>query len=167
MALTGLDIIVLLIIGVATLLGFMRGFVGEAMSLAAWVVAIIAVKALHEPVASVLREPVGTDTGASVLAFAIVFGLSFLAVKMIGARLGRASRASALGPIDRILGGGFGATKGLIAATIAFLFVSLVFDTLHGASSARPDWMTKSRTYPLLHASGTALVDYVEKRRAS
>ncbi|CAN5261342.1 CvpA family protein [soil metagenome] len=165
-ALTGLDILVLLIVGAASVFGFLRGFVSETMSLAAWVLAILAVKLLHEPVAAALVGPIGTDTGASVLAFALIFGVTFIGVRMIGGRLGAASRRSLLGPIDRLLGFGFGALKGLIAATLGFLFASLVFDTLHGAAQPRPTWMTKSRTYPLLRASSAALVDFVDKRRS-
>lgn len=165
-ALTGLDILVLLLVGAAAVFGFLQGFVSEVMSLAAWVLAILAVKFAHEPVAAALIGPVGTDTGASVLAFALIFGVTFIGVRMIGGRMGMASRRSLLGPIDRLLGLGFGAVKGVIAATLAFLFASLVFDTMHGAAQPRPAWMTKSRTYPLLRASGAALVDFVQKRRS-
>jgi membrane protein required for colicin V production len=165
-ALTGLDILVLLIVGAAAVFGFMRGFVSETMSLAAWVLAILAVKLLHQPVAAALVDPIGTDTGASVLAFAVIFGLTFFVVRLLGNKLGSASRRSLLGPLDRLLGFGFGAVKGIIVATLAFLFASLVFDTLHGAAQPRPPWMTKSRTYPLLRASSAGLVDFVEKRRA-
>jgi membrane protein required for colicin V production len=163
--LTGLDILVLLTVGAAAVFGFLRGFVSEVMSLAAWVLAILAVKFAHAPVAAALVGPIGTDTGASVLAFALVFGATFIVVRMIGGRMGMASRRSLLGPVDRLLGFGFGALKGLIAATLAFLFASLVFDTLHGASQPRPAWMKASRTYPLLRASSAALVDFVQKRR--
>ncbi len=167
MALTGLDIAVFLVVGLAAVLGFSRGFTSEIMSLAAWIVAIAAVKLLHTPVALLLVGPVGTDTGAAVLAFALIFGGTFILVKMVAHRLGRATRASVLGPVDRLLGFGFGGMKGLIAASLAFLFFTLVHDTLHGAGSARPAWMTKSRTYPLLRASSDALVDFVEHRRAA
>jgi len=36
---------------------------------------------------------------------------------------------------------------------------------VYGAQAERPGWMTKSRTYPLLNASGRAIVDWVEARR--
>ena len=166
MALTALDILVLLTVGLGSALGFSRGFVSETASLAAWILAIIAVKMLHAPIATMLVKPVGTEAGASVLAFAIVFGVTFLAVKMAGNALGATTRASLLGPFDRVLGLGFGALKGLIAATLVFLFVVLVHDTFYGATSKRPLWMTDSRTYPLLRASSAALVDFVAKRRA-
>ena len=166
MALTALDILVLLTVGLGAALGFSRGFVNETVSLAAWVLAIIAVKALHTPVSAILVGPVGTESGAAVLGFALVFGLTFLAVKMAGKALGTTTKGSLLGPFDRVLGLAFGALKGLIAATLVFLLVSLVFDTLNGRSAPRPAWMTESRTYPLLRASSASVVDFIEKRRA-
>lgn len=166
MALTALDILVLLTVGLGAALGFSRGFVNETVSLAAWVLAIIVVKALHTPVSAMLVGPVGTESGAAVLGFALVFGLTFLAVKMAGKALGTTTKGSLLGPFDRVLGLAFGALKGLIAATLVFLLVSLVFDTLNGRSAPRPAWMTESRTYPLLRASSASVVDFIEKRRA-
>ncbi len=166
MALTALDILVLLTVGLGAALGFVRGFVSETISLGAWIVAILAVKAVHAPVSAFLVAPVGTTSGASVLAFALVFGLTFLIVKAIGSAVGKTTKTSLLGPFDRMLGLGFGALKGLIAATLVFLFVSLVFDTIYGRSRPRPDWMTESRTYPLLRASSASVVDFIEKRRA-
>ena len=166
MALTALDILVLLTVGLGAALGFSRGFVNETVSLAAWVLAIIVVKALHTPVSAILVGPVGTESGAAVLGFALVFGLTFLAVKMAGKALGTTTKGSLLGPFDRVLGLAFGALKGLIAATLVFLLVSLVFDTLNGRSAPRPAWMTESRTYPLLRASSASVVDFIEKRRA-
>ena len=70
-----------------------------------------------------------------------------------------------LGPVDRLLGGGFGMLKGLIWATLFFLLANLATDMVYGPQADRPEWMTKSRTYPLLNASGRAIVDWVEARR--
>ncbi|MFM9978004.1 MAG: CvpA family protein [Sphingomonadaceae bacterium] len=165
MALTALDIIVLLAIGIGACLGGMRGFVVEATSLLAWIGGILAVRLLHAPVSAALAGPVGTEGGAAVLAFAIVFGLTFLIIRSAGNALGKQTRASLLGPFDHVLGLGFGAVKGLLAATLAFLFVSLLYDTVFGGSADRPEWMTTSRTYPLLRASAAAVSDFVEKRR--
>jgi membrane protein required for colicin V production len=36
---------------------------------------------------------------------------------------------------------------------------------VYGPEAERPEWMVKSRTYPLLNASGRAIVDWVEARR--
>jgi membrane protein required for colicin V production len=165
LALTGLDMLVLLTVGLGAVLGFSRGFVSEFISLGAWVLAILAVKLVQPAVSAMLVVPVGTESGAALLGFALVFGVTFLIVKAIGKKLGRSTRGSILGPFDRVLGFAFGALKGLIAATLVFLFVSLIFDMIHGGTAPRPGWMKASRTYPLLRASSTAMVDFVERRR--
>ena len=46
---TALDIFVILLLGGAALIGFIRGFVHEVLALFAWIVAIIALKFLHNP----------------------------------------------------------------------------------------------------------------------
>lgn len=162
---TALDIIVLILVGGISVRGLMRGFVAEAMSLVAWVAAIAAVKLVHAPVSAALAKPVGTEGGAAVLAFALIFGFTFVAGRMIANRMGSASRSSSLGGFDRLLGFGFGALKGLIGATLIFLLASLVFNTFYGGQADRPRWMTESRTYPLLNATSRALVDFVEQRQ--
>jgi membrane protein required for colicin V production len=164
-ALTALDVVTLLLVGGGIVFGFLRGFVGELLSLLAWIAAIVALKTLHGPAAQQLTGMVGTVAGANVLAFALIFGIVFISVKLAARRIGAATRMSVVGPIDRVLGGGFGALKGLIGATLLYLAANLVYDTLYGRRAERPEWMSSSRTYPLLHASGGAIVDFVEARR--
>jgi membrane protein required for colicin V production len=162
---SALDIFVIVLLGGGALIGIVRGLVHEVLSLLAWVVAIIMLRLFHEPISVALTEPVGTATGAAVLAFVILFLPSFLFMKLVAQSLGRKSRKSVLGPFDRVLGGGFGMVKGLLAATLFFLLANLATDVIYGPDANRPDWMRKSRTYPLLNASGRAVVDWVETRR--
>lgn len=162
---TALDIITLLLVGGGLVLGAMRGFVHEMLALAAWVIGIFALKLLHTPLTGALEGVVGTWAGAAVLAFALIFGLVFIAGKLIARRAGGATRRSVIGPVDRVLGAGFGALKGLIAATLLYLAANLLIDMWSGRAAQRPLWMADSRTYPLLNASGRAIVDFVEWRR--
>jgi membrane protein required for colicin V production len=162
---TALDILVLILVGGIGVRGFMNGFVVEATSLVAWIVGVASVKLLHGTVAASLVEKVGTESGAAMLAFFLTFGIAFGLVRFAGNKLGSASKNSVLGPVDRFLGGGFGAVKGLIGATLIFLVVSLAYDTIYGGRSARPEWMTASRSYPLLNATSGALSSFIEDRR--
>lgn len=164
---SALDIFVILLLGGGALIGFVRGLVHEVLSLLAWVVAIAMLKMFHTPVQAALVAPVGTDAGAAVLAFALLFLPSFVFVKILAHAVGRRSRRSILGPVDRVLGSGFGMLKGLLAATLFYLLANLVTDMVYGPEADRPDWMRESRTYPLLNASGRAIVDWVEARRQS
>jgi len=163
--LTGLDVIVLLAIFGGALFGMMRGFIAEVISLGGWVAAIFAIKLLHGPVAKMLTGVVGNPSGASVLSFALIFLIVYAAGKLAAASLSKYTRASVLGPIDRVLGFGFGAAKGLIIVTLGYLLINLGYDTIYGARSDRPEWMHGSRTHPLLNATGRAIVDWVGERR--
>lgn len=162
---TALDIFVILLLGGAALVGFVRGFTHEVLALLAWVAGIAALKLFHTPLQGRLVDPVGTEAGASVLAFALLFLPSYIAVKLFARAVGGKARRSVLGPVDRLLGGGFGMVKGLAGATLFFLLANLATDMVYGGDSDRPEWMTDSRTYPLLNATGRAVVDWVETRR--
>ncbi len=164
--LTALDMMVLLSIGVGATFGAMRGFVSEVFSLAAWIVGIAALKLFYVPVETILEKPTGSSGGASVLAVALCFGGAFIATRVVGGQVGKAAHAALLGPVDRVLGLGFGLLKGLLAATLAFLLMTLIFDFLNGDKAPRPQWMTDSKTYLLLRASSAALVGAVEAGRS-
>ncbi len=161
---TALDIIVLLLLGGGAIFGFMRGFVQEVLSLLAWVLAIIAVWLFYEPVSGFLAGVIGSISGASVLGYVAVFLITFAIGKFIANYIGSKSRDSFLGPVDRVLGFGFGAVKGLLMATAGFLLATIAYETVYPQQD-RPEWMTQSRTYTLLNATGNAIVQYVDERR--
>jgi membrane protein required for colicin V production len=162
---TALDIIVLFLIGAGAIFGFMRGFVQEALSLIAWIMIILAIRIFHAPVATLLADPVGTEAGAAVLAFLAITAITYALGRMLAKKLGEKSRKSVLGPVDRVLGFGFGAVKGLIGATLIFLFLVMAYETAFGGKAKRPEWMASSRTYPLLNASGDALSTFIRERQ--
>ena len=127
--------------------------------------AIVAVRLFHAPVAVSLEKTVGTASGASTLAAALVFGLAMFGGRMAARRIGSQTRNSFVGSFDRVLGFGFGAVKGLVLASVAFLFFTLGYNVIYGAAADRPEWMSQSRTFPLLSASSRALVDFVKERQ--
>lgn len=163
---TAMDIIVLLLMGFNAILGFRRGFVCEALSLVGIALAITAVRLFHAPFAEMLAGVVGTEGGAAVLAFALVFGVTWFLARMVARAIGGSIRSSLLGPMDRVLGLGFGALKGLLMATVAFVGFAMLYDTIYGQEAPRPAWMRHSRTYPLLNASGRAMSEWLAERRA-
>ncbi len=161
---TGLDILVLVIVGVGAIGGFMRGFVQEILSLASWILALFAIHYLHTDLTEWLMPRIGTPSGASVLAFAMLLLIPYAAMKLIANNVGKASRDSLLGPIDRVLGFGFGAIKGLIIVVMAFSLLVLGYDTIWG-EQGRPTWISTARSYTFVDSSSKALVDLIEERR--
>lgn len=164
---TALDIFVFLLLFGGAAVGFVRGFVHEVISLLAWIVAIAMLKLFHTQLWTGIDNSFHvTPAAGAVLAFAVLFLPSFIIVKLLARSIGgRTRRSPVLGPFDRVLGGGFGALKGLLGATLFFLLANLATDMVYGPAADRPQWMTKSRTYPLLNASGRGIVDWVQARR--
>lgn len=161
---TGFDIIVLLLIGFGAISGLMRGFVQEVLALAAWIFALVAIHFMHTPLTAALVPIIGTASGASVLAFALLLLVPYAGIKVLANWLGKASRGSLLGPIDRLIGFGFGTIKGAIIAVLAFSILVLGYDTVWGVGG-RPEWITQSRSYPFINASSDALVKMIGDRR--
>lgn len=161
---TGFDIAVFLLVGIGAVTGFLRGFVQEVLALLAWIFALFAIRGLHEPLTEFLEPHIGTVSGAAVLAFALLLLVPYAAVKLIANWAGGRSRASLLGPIDRVLGFGFGALKGMIIVVLAFSVLVLGYDTVWGPGG-RPNWITQARTYPFVNASSEALVTMIAERR--
>ena len=165
MNLNGLDIAVLTLVGGSALLGLKRGFVTEVLALFAWVAMVFALKIFHLPLSKALAAPIGTPSGAAVLAFVVLAGATYFLGRMVARAMGARVRKSVLGPVDRALGFGFGALKGLILASLAFLLAVLVLDTIGGGPTRRPVWIKEARAYPLLNATSAAIADFVDRRR--
>ena len=162
MAFTALDIIVILLVGGGLVFGWLRGFVAEVLSLLAWFLAILALSVLHPPLSDALEGPIGTASGAAVLAFIIIFGFVFIGGKFISRRVGGRVRNSIIGPLDRVLGAGLGALKGLIGVTILFMILNIVYSfSFLGGAGGRPEWMTGAATYGLLKSTSGTVSEFV------
>lgn len=162
---TGFDAIVLVIVGIGAIGGFLRGFVQEVLSLAAWILAVFAIRYLHTDLTAAIFEFMGSPITASIFAFALLLLIPYAAMKLIARVAGRRARESVLGPIDRVLGFGFGAVKGVIIVIVAFSLLVLGYDTIWG-SMGRPLWISEARTYQLVDAGSRAMVQLVDERRS-
>ncbi|GAC1420986.1 MAG: hypothetical protein NVSMB69_20420 [Novosphingobium sp.] len=163
---TGFDYVVLIIIGVGAVGGFFRGFVAEVLALAAWGLALLAVHWFHEPLTAQLSHYLPTDTGAGILAFALLMLVPYAATKLIAANMGSATRNSLLGPVDRLLGFGFGGVKGVIVTVLGFSVMVFGYDVVWGAAG-RPTWISQARVYPMINAASEEAVALIAERRSA
>ena len=161
---TGFDYVVFLIVAVCAIGGFFRGFVEEILALAAWCVAMFAVRYGHEPLTLILAPYLKNETGAGVLAFALLMLVPYFITKYAASALGSASRTSVLGPIDRLLGFGFGAIKGFVIMVLGFSLLVFGYDVVWGVNG-RPVWISAARTYPFLNAASEELMTMIADRR--
>lgn len=162
---TGFDLAVLVIVGLAAVGGLLRGFVHEVLALGAWIAAIAAIYFLHEPLTSMLTEFFeDNQTNAGLLAFVLLLLVPYAVMKLIARWAGGKSRNSVLGPIDRMLGMGFGVVKGAILVVLSFSILALGYDMAWGAEG-RPDWIKLARSYPFVNSASNALVETIAERR--
>lgn len=112
--LTALDWVLLAVMALSLVVGLVRGFVFESLSLAGWVVAWFAAQWAAPLLAPSL--PVGVPGGA--FNHGVAFALAFLGALIVWALLARLLRmlihATPLSIIDRLLGAGFGVLRGLV-----------------------------------------------------
>lgn len=159
------DFIVFAVVGVAAIGGFLRGLVQEVLSLASWILAAFAIYYLHRPLTEALSVYLDTEPATSILAFALLLLIPYAAMKVIANNVGQASRNSIVGPIDRVLGFGFGLVKGALIVTLAFSVLALGYDRAWELEG-RPVWITTARTYPFVDAFSRDLVAIIAERRS-
>ena len=162
-SLTAFDMIVVLALIAGLVTGFIRGFVQEILSLGALILALIVLKFLHAPLVAVVTKLVGFSA-APILAFALIMLVVWGGGKYLAYRIGKTTKASFVGPVDRILGAGFGVLKALLIMTAIFMMLMLSYNFVFGGKSERPEWLEQSRTYPLMSASSELLSSVVAER---
>jgi membrane protein required for colicin V production len=128
------------------------------------VLAVFAIHYLHTDLTEFLFGYLGSPNSAAILAFALLLLIPYAAMKVIAGNIGKASRKSVIGPIDRVLGFGFGAIKGLIVTVIGFSLVVLGYDSVWGPQG-RPVWIIEARSYPFINAGSEAMVQLIHERR--
>lgn len=119
-----IDIGLLCVLGLSVLVGLLRGFLYEVLSLVGWVVAYFAAQWLSPVVAQML--PVGAPGSAlnAGAAFACTFVVVLVVWGLLSWLVKQLVQASPLSVVDRLLGAVFGLARGLL--------IGLVFVTLAG-----------------------------------
>lgn len=153
MELTQFDFIAGPLLLVCAIYGFTRGATKELMTVLSFLLAaILAVFALRftAPAGKALIDPDWAGVGLALL---FVFGLTYIALRLLGASLEqRVHETQTMGMLDRTVGTGFG----LIRALVLLGGFSLLFNMATPADSA-PRWVTGGLFYPLSEASGRIL----------
>jgi len=142
--LTIVDLLLLAVMLVSVLIGLWRGLVFEVLSLIGWVVAWVLAQAWGPALAT--RMPVGGEE--SVVRLAGSYALVFIGVLIAWSLLARLARmlvsATPLTVIDRVLGGVFGALRGLVVllALSTVLMLTPVATSLAWKESRGAAWLS-------------------------
>jgi len=143
---TWVDFTVLGVLLVSALLAFLRGFVREILGIAAWIgaawLAMSTFHALEPPVRRFIPDVAIADP----VAFGTIFLVALIVFSLIAGLLGRLSRLSALGGLDRSLGILFGLLRGAALVIAAYIAGGLVTTVDHW-----PQPVLQARVLPLTY----------------
>lgn len=150
---TGIDIIVLIVVGVSALLAFARGFVREFLSMSALIVAILAViwsfPIIRDPMRN-LTEPAWVADTISVVS---VFIIVYVIIRVITGRIHEwVHDSEPLGMLDRAAGIAFGVLRGFAIMSIIVIAISSV-----AKPEKLPKFLKDAKFYPFLVLFGDSL----------
>lgn len=147
------DILVILVILLSGALAFARGFVREALSIAAWVGAALITVFLLPLASPLVRDLIDNELVADFISGVLIFITALVGLSVGGHFATKAIRDSALNMLDRSLGLVFGLLRGVILLSLGYmLFVWLVPD-----DDDHPDWFSEARTLPLVEEAAEIL----------
>jgi membrane protein required for colicin V production len=152
---TVFDLAVIAIIALSGVFAYARGFVREALSIAAWLFAGAAGYYAYPLAAPMLARFVPGGMVANVAAFCLVFVVALILFHLVAKTLAGHVKRSPLSPVDRSLGLIFGIARGLVLVSIAYLPLAWI------PPADQPRWFTQSRTLPFLAAGAMALQNLI------
>jgi len=121
---TAIDWIALAILIGSLVLGLMRGFVREALSLVAWIAAFFAARTWSPVVANYI--PGLSQQGLrQVAAAVIIFVLALILAQMLVFLLGKVLKVAGLSGLDHLLGMLFGAGRAVVVLILLTLVAGL------------------------------------------
>jgi membrane protein required for colicin V production len=164
-----LDIFVIVVAAISTVVGILRGFVREVMTIVGVgggiAIAWLAAPALGPTVAGWLGKPdpatledgaempkfldvVPFDLAGTVGAWALIIVGVLILTSLISHLLAEAVKATGLGPVDGGLGAIFGAARGLVIVLVLYLPVAVLAD-----AKLKEEWLAGGASYGVLEAA--------------
>ena len=144
------DYAVLGIVGASVLLSVLRGFVREVVALAGWVVAFFAAMLLSGTVARWMIGTIDHESTRALIAFAVVFLVTLLAMGLLALAVSGLMKKAGLGLEDRLLGGFFGFARGVLIVMVLVLLAGLT------GLPRQPAWTDAMFSAPLEALAGAA-----------
>ena len=117
------DYAILAVVAISVLVGVLRGFIKEVFSLLVWAAAFLVAYQFGGDVAAMMEDAVSLPSARSAMGFTGLFVAVLLVGGLLNYLLGRLVESTGLSGTDRLLGGAFGAARGL-GLVVAVLLVA-------------------------------------------
>lgn len=151
------DLIVIIVLFISAALAFLRGFVHELLSIAAWVGAALVTLYLFPFAQPLGRDIISIPLLADIVVGVIIFLITLIGLSIVTRMVAGTVRASSLSALDRSLGLVFGVLRAGVILSLAWLLVVWAMPQ----PQERPDWIQEARSRPLLETGGRTLMSLV------
>lgn len=141
---TALDWILLLVVGISALLGVLRGLIGIAVSLAAWLLAGSAAWLFGGDVGRSLVTDGQLGWGEYLGGYALSFVVVWVAVALLGLLVRRIAHSAGLSEVDRLFGLGLGLVRGVFFGCALLLLLGMT------SVPGKPTWRDSTGVAMLL-----------------
>ena len=138
---TGVDILFLVVLVGSTVIGALRGFVREAVSVAFWILAIWGAWQFGPVVEPHLGGLLADPSIAPWVGRLVILVLVLLVGWVAGMLLSYFTRSLGLGPLDRVIGVMFGIVRGMVLVGL----LAIGGELLH---MNQEDWWNRSKLVP-------------------
>jgi len=152
-----LDWVVVALLAASVLLGLWRGLVYEVLSVLSWIAAFLVAQWLAPRAAALMPLSRAGESIQYAAGFAVVFIAALFAGGWLVWLTSKLVAAVGLRPVDRVLGGMFGALRGMVAVLALAVVV-------HIAGLGQGLWWTESRTAGVASAALRGLKPVVPER---
>lgn len=120
-----LDYSILAVMGISALVGLLRGFVRETVSLLVWIVAFWVAMSFSVDVAKHLSGFMHNPSLRVAVSFTVLFVLVLMVGVIINYLLANVLKKAGVGTSDRILGVMFGLARGVMVVALVMILVEL------------------------------------------
>jgi membrane protein required for colicin V production len=138
---TGVDVLILVVLVGSTVIGALRGFVREAVSVVFWILAIWGAWQFGPVVEPHLGGLLADPSIAPWVGRLVILVLILLVGWVAGMLLSYFTRSIGLGPLDRVIGVLFGVVRGMVLVGLMIIGGEL----LH---MNQEDWWNRSKLVP-------------------
>lgn len=135
------DYSIIAVLVLSVLVGIWRGFVGEVLALACWVLAFWVAWMFGPPLAEQFSSSISVPSVRVMLAYAVCFIAVLIAGAIVSFLLRKLVTGSGLSGTDRLLGMLFGLVRG--AALVVLVVLMMKFTPV-----VRDEWWRSSRLLP-------------------